>query len=274
MANYSPVVKKHFRPYLQSLKDDLAARKDKTFFWPSGTQVYCGRQGSGKTISAVYHAMRLKKRYPCMILVSNLVINGLNPVYFSSKSELRRILNTAREGVDGSISPSFDPSTQYIFFSSMAQLSCALVEVNNGFKGVVFLIDEIHTYFNSLDSKNIPMYVFTEISQQRKQRKCIVGTSQLFSRMAKPFREQCDNIIFCSTYFGIFTTQKIYDGELLKIDEDTGKPTTPHRRSGFFFHNRIIRNLYDTYQKVVSGAEQYNQTIVINQQDIKKKNKR
>ena len=62
----------------------------------------------------------------------------------------------------------------------MDELAIALTNVNNGFLGVIYIIDEIHTYFNSLESKNIPMFVFTEISQQRKQRKLIIGTSQLF----------------------------------------------------------------------------------------------
>jgi len=254
MSDYLGVVSKNFTPYLDSLKDDYIARKDKSFFWPSGTQVYCGRQGTGKTISAVYHVMNLKKRYPAMILVSNLVINGMTSRDFHSKRELLDILR----------SPEFDPNTEYIFFKSMDQLSFALVGVNNAFKGVVYLIDEIHTYFNALDSKNIPMYIFTEISQQRKQRKLIIGTSQVFKRMALPFREQCDNLIFCKTYFGILTIQKVYFGDDYKTDSND-RVTSPSRKSGFFFHTRKIRNFYDTYQKVVSGVEQYEQILMIPQ---------
>ena len=121
-----------------------------------------------------------------------------------------------------------------------------------------YLIDEIHTYFNALESKNIPMYVFTEISQQRKQRKLIIGTSQLFLRMAKPFREQCDSLIICNTTFGVFTSQKAYDGMTLEQDFD-GSLSGTIKKKGFFFHKRFIRNSFDTYQKVISGAEQYAQ---------------
>lgn len=269
MAHYDKIVKKNLSPYLESLKDDYIARKDKTFFWPSGTQVYCGKQGTGKTISAVFHVMRLKLRYPHMVLVSNLVINGLTPRTFSTKGELRQIMNTAREGVADSEAPigttgllsqfsDFDPRTEYIFFKSKPQLEYALVEVNNGFKGVVYLIDEIHTYFNALESKNIPMYIFTEISQQRKQRKCIIGTSQLFKRMALPFREQCDNMILCSTHFGILTLQRVYEGDY-KTDFDDNI-ISKSKRMGFFFHNRKIRGYFDTYQKVISGSDQYKET--------------
>lgn len=138
----------------------------------------------------------------------------------------------------------------------MEQLSIALTTVNNGYYGVIYIIDEIHTYFNALESKNIPMYVFTEISQQRKQRKLIIGTSQLFLRMAKPLREQCDNLIVCNTLLGIVTFQKVYDGMTLSQDFD-GSLIGNQKKSGFFFHNRKIRSAFDTYQKVVSGAEQY-----------------
>ena len=261
MSDYTPVIKKESKPYLQSLGDDINARKDPDFFWPTGTQVYVGRQGSGKTISAVYHASKFRKRYSKLITVSNLLLTGMRTLHFDTREELRQAI------------ANIDPQNEYIYFENMSQLSLALVEVNNGKFGVLYLIDEIHTYFNSLDSKNIPMFVFTEISQQRKQRKAIIGTSQLFLRMAKPFREQCDNIIICNTHFGILTTQTAYDGMTLEQDYD-GSLTGTKRKRGWFFHNRKIRNMYDTYQKVVSGAEQYDQsirnTVNINDKKLKK----
>ena len=87
--------------------------------------------------------LELKKRYPRAVIVTNLKLN-----------------------VEWS----------YRKFSTIDELVELLVEVQNGKYGVVYLIDEIHTYFNALDSKGIPSYIFTEISQQRKQRKLIIGT--------------------------------------------------------------------------------------------------
>ncbi len=261
MSGYTPVIKKESRPYVEALRDDIQARKDPEFFWPTGTQVYVGRQGSGKTISAVYHAAKFRKRYPRMITVTNLFLAGMTARKFESRDQLRQAIAT------------IDPQNEYVYFETMDELALALVEVNNGKFGVLYLIDEIHTYFNALDSKNIPMFVFTEISQQRKQRKAIIGTSQLFLRMAKPFREQCDNIIVCSTYLGILTVQTAYDGMSLEQDYD-GSLSGHKRKRGWFFHNRKIRSMYDTYQKVISGAEQYDQaiknTITINDKKLKK----
>lgn len=245
-GQYIDVIKKQFRPNVQTYRDDIAARKQTDFFWPTGTQVYCGRQGSGKTISAVKHLRDLKALYPKSIVVSNLQLTEYTPTTFRTKEELNVKVTT------------IDPQYQYVYFQSMEQLALALVGVNNGFYGVIFLIDEIHTYFNALESKNIPMYVFTEISQQRKQRKLIIGTSQLFLRMAKPFREQCDNLIMCNTVLGVVTVQRAYDGMSLTQDYD-GSLSGSVKKTGWFFHTRKLRKAFDTYQKVVSGTEQYEQ---------------
>lgn len=258
MSGYIDFIRKESRPRLQSLKDDLEARRNPDFFWPTGTQVYCGQQGSGKTISAVKHLLDLKRRYPKAIVVSNLKLQYLTPIAFDSKDALLAAL----QGID--------PQKQYLLFSTMDELELALVNVNNGFYGVVYLVDEIHTYFNALDSKNIPMYVFTEISQQRKQRKLIIGTSQLFLRMAKPLREQCDSLIMCTTYAGIFTVQRVYDGMSLTQDYD-GTLYGKRKKTGWFFHTRYIRNAFDTFQKVVSGADQYEQFM---RMDISSKGKK
>jgi len=248
VAGYENHIKKEYRPYLESLRDDIAARKNPDFFWPTGTQVYCGRQGSGKTLSLVFHLLEIKKRYPKAIVVSNLQLNGRTRIPFSSIAECQQAV----------IDCEVDPNTKYIGYDNMEQLAIALTQVNNGFFGVIYVVDEIHTYFNALESKNIPMYVFTEISQQRKQRKLILGSSQLFLRMAKPLREQCDNLIMCNTVAGIFTIQKVFDGMTMTQDYD-GSLSGTVKKTGFFWHTRKIRNAYDTYQKVVSGAEQYEQ---------------
>lgn len=244
MAGYIQIVTKSWRPILESLRDDLNARKDKDFFPATGTQVYVGAQGQGKTVSAVTHIRKVKAAYPKSILVSNVDLKYMKACKFDSKEKLHFILER------------MNPKIHYILFQDMEQLGIALTEVNNEKFGVIYLIDEIHTYFNSLQSDKIPMYIFTEISQQRKQRKVIVGTSQIFTRMAKPFREQCDHVIFCRTIMGFLTLQRAFDGMTLEVDNN-GKLTGNKKRTGWFFHTRVIRGSFDTYQKVVSGAEQY-----------------
>jgi hypothetical protein len=275
MAGYESVIKKNLRPYLESLRDDLNARKDKSFFWPTGTQVYVGRQGSGKTISAVKHLADLKRRYPRAIIVSNIQLLKMKGIRFDTKDQLKRaseyIKTPDREVLDQRLTvDNLRTTKSYLYFENMEQLTLALTNVNNGKLGVIYLVDEIHTYFNALESKNIPMYVFTEISQQRKQRKLIIGTSQLFLRMAKPFREQCDNLIVCNTMLGFLTFQRAYDGMTLVQDFD-GSLKGDLKKLGLFFHNRKIRKSFDTFQKVVSGAEQYDQSQELEVTQKKKK---
>jgi len=240
---YTQLIRKELKPNIEALRDDMARRKDTDFFWPSGTQVYCGQQGSGKTSAAVYHAtIKLKEIYPKAILVSNLVLTEYEPI--------------ALEGTDEDIKAtidSLDHQQQYIFFQSALELQKALTMVGNGFKGVIYLIDEIHTYFNSLDSTGMPPWVFTEIAQQRKQRKVIIGTSQLFLRMAKPFREQCSSLIICSTWLGFFTKTISYDGMSLTQDYD-GQMHGKIKKSGWFFHTRRLRKAFDTFQKISTSG--------------------
>jgi len=248
MSGYLGVIRKDSKIFIESLRDDMKARKDKDFFWPTGMQVYCGWQGSGKTISAVKHVMEINAMYPKAIIVSNVILNEMTARTFRNLFQLKEILRD------------LNPTEEYILTTSIEDLSIALVNVNNEKLGVIYLIDEIHIFFNSLESKNIPMFVFAEISQQRKQRKLIIGASQIFLRMAKPFREQAENLIVCKTYFGLITTQRAYDGHTIEQDYD-GKITGVHKKSGWFFQNRKRRGLYDTYQKVVSSAEQYDQAM-------------
>ena len=265
MRYVDAVLSKERKPSFEALSDDIKQRKDKTFFKPTGTQVYVGSQGSGKTISAVRHLVKLKNTYPNSIIVSNLVLNGLKPIRLpndlTTKPEggakwIKSLIKYMQAPDDPAKGQKIKRSTHYIHFTTSGELAALLVGVNNGFEGVVYIIDEIHTYFNALDSKNIPMYVFAEISQQRKQRKLIIGTSQLFLRMAKPLREQCQSIIVCKTRWGIITSQTAYDGETIEQDYDGSLSGTVLRR-GYFWQTRKLRSMFDTYQKVSSGLEEY-----------------
>ena len=226
--SYANYINKTFKFNFGVISDDLKNSKNKDYFKPSGVSVYVGWQGGGKTLSAVYHVDRLMSIFPKCKLVTNIIFNN----------------------------DLIDYSDRIIYFQSVDELAEKLVKVNNGEYGVIYLIDEIQTYFNALDSKNIPPYVFTEISQQRKQRKLIIGTSQLWDRMAKPFREQANYEIRCNTLFNVLTVQTVIDAHTLKLDDKTGRSVGNVIKRGWFFHNRRIRNMYDTYQKVISSSVQ------------------
>lgn len=127
-------------------------------------------------------------------------------------------------------------------------LDC-LKYVNNGKLGVLFFIDEIQLELNSLESKNIDMDVITEISQQRKQRKHIVGTSQRIMRMAKPLREQVKDIVICHCYFGVIQWNKLIDGETI-VQASDGTFTYETKKRMLFYHSPDMYRAYDTYAKM------------------------
>lgn len=120
--------------------------------------------------------------------------------------------------------------------------------VSNGQLGVIYLIDEIHLELNSLESKNIDIEIMTEISQQRKQRKHIVGTSQRYMRMAKPLREQIHDIVICKNYFKILQFNKYIDGD--SAVEKDGKLSCVVKSRKIFFHSPQMYARYDTYAKM------------------------
>ena len=190
------------------------SREHPHYFKPEGLLVFCGEQGSGKTLSAVQYVKKLCEAYPLAKLCTNVHIDGL-PV------------STDVYDYDG--------------------LDC-LKNLENGYHGVIYLIDEIHLEFNSLESKNIDIEVMIEVSQQRKQRKHIVGTSQVYGRLAKPFREQIRNVVLCSNFCKVLQYNKLIDGA--KSTEKDGHLVTDTVKTFVWFHRPELYDCYDTYAKM------------------------
>lgn len=126
-------------------------------------------------------------------------------------------------------------------------LNC-LKYINNAKLGVLYLIDEIHLELNSLESKNVPVEVMVEISQQRKQRKHIVGTSQRYNRLAKPLREQVRDIVACKCYCGVLQYNQLIDGD--STHEVNGELAYDVRRRMLWLHSPAMYKAYDTYVKM------------------------
>ena len=170
--------------------------------------------GSGKTLSAVQYVKKVCELYPKCILCTNTKIDGL-PKY-------TRVIDY--EGIE------------------------SLTKIENGKEGVLYFIDEIHLEFNSLESKNVPIEVMIEVSQQRKQRKHIVGTSQVYMRMAKPFREQIKNVVICKNFFKSIQFNRLIDGD--SAIEKNGKLVFDTVKYSVWFHSPELYGSYDTYAKM------------------------
>lgn len=180
------------------------------YFDPEGLLVFSGVQGSGKTLSAVQYCLNILEQYPNCIFCSNVDIQGVETIPY--------------DGIE------------------------SLTKLENGYAGVLYLIDEMHLEFNSLESKNISIEEMTEIAQQRKQRKHIVGTSQVFMRLAKAFREQVHDVVVCQCHFGLIQHNKWVDGTT--ATEEDGKLKGNVKGNFWFFHNSKLYGCYDTYAKM------------------------
>lgn len=192
-------------------------KKHPQYFHPDGLIVYTGWQGSGKTLSAVRYVCNLMRLYPCCKLVTNISISEY-PV---------------------------DNERVFHFKDSRD-----LAKYENGELGTIFLIDEIQLYFSSLQSKNIDPQVLVEISQQRKQRKHIVCTSQVFGRLAKPLREQFNCVVLCRNYLGGIQYNKYLRQENIKTDDDYMHLQGRADKVDIFIHSVRDYSNYDTYAKV------------------------
>jgi len=193
-----------------------------------GVHVFAGEQGSGKTVAAMHFAKMLKERNPASKIASNIDLN-----YQDS-----RIHNWED-----------------------------ILDNNNGELGQAIIIDEIQNWFNSMESRNFPPEMLTEITQQRKQRKCVIGTSQVFTRIAKPIREQITFLYRPITIMHCLTIVRVYKCDL---KEDGTINRMRMRNCYFFVHDDELRTCYDTYEKVqrlsqkgfVPRSEQYGNTSV------------
>lgn len=188
---------------------DLFA-KNPEYFSHQGCIIFTGRQGRGKTIAMVEQAMLWQKEFPLSKCLTNLA-------YTEEDDEL----------------------------SHWRQL----VDYKNGIQGVICMIDEMQNWFSSNQSKNFPPEMLEVITQNRKNRRVIMGTSQCFNRLSKPLREQATEVRKCFTIFGCITFVHRVEPEL-----DSTGDVVKWRHLGFYYfvHTDDIRKSYDTYKVIES----------------------
>ncbi len=179
----------------------------------TGINIFTGSQGSGKSLSMIHVFKKLIYDFPKAIVVTNLEFN------FKIPNKIKKY-----EGFED-------------------------FKIENGIYGVIYLLDEIHLILNSLESKGVPLSIIVELSQQRKQRKLILGTSQVYSRMAKPLREQIRNIVICKNYFSLFQINYLVDA-FESQEDNNGKLKFKKMKVSFFFHRKEDYLAYDTYKKM------------------------
>lgn len=190
----------------------LFARNNPDYFYPSGIWVFCGPQGSGKTLSAVQCLKDMCKKYPKAIVCTNLDIKGIE--------------------------------NKTVQFTDYEQLKT----LDNGIEGIIFFLDELHILWNSLESKDIPISEMACFCQMRKNRRVIIGTSQVYSRIAKPIREQLQYAIDCKNYFSCIQVNQVLDPS--ESIEKNGNIEAKLVGTKIWFHKPELYHSYDTLFKI------------------------
>lgn len=161
-------------------------KKGKQFPY-DGIWAFTGGQGSGKTLMAMHLLREMYRDFPDVMVISNISIFGIPCIPFT--------------GTD------------------------CFEKYNNGDKGIIFLIDEIDKLYNSLESKGMPISQMQIWSQNRKNRRVILGTSQRFTRCAKGLREQAKFNYECyRPFLQLIFFYRVLDGDNY---DDNGKYVLP-----------------------------------------------
>lgn len=213
---------------------------DPEFFKPQGMVIFEGRQGAGKSIGMVEYATRLYKEYPKSICTSNM---------------------------------------DYKYQDKALEDWRMLMSYKNGIYGVIVLMDELQNWFSSNDSKNFPPEMLTVITQNRKNRRIILGTAQVFSMLAKAIRTQTTEVRRCSTLLGCLTIVRRFE----PILDSEGNVVEWKRRGMYFFvHSKELRESYDTWKVIerlknvgfkdsVENPELVSNTYILQQVDKKRR---
>lgn len=178
-----------------------------------GCVIFCGRQGCGKTISMIEYAMRMQEEYP----------------------DCKCLTNCA-----------------YLFEDDELSHWKKLVNYKNGAAGVIACLDETQNWFSSNQSRNFPPEMLQVITQNRKNRRIILGTSQNFYLLSKAIRSQATEVRDCCTFFGCLTVVSRKEPIL-----DCDGSVVEWKKLGryFFVHSEKLRNAYDTYKVIESLSD-------------------
>lgn len=201
------LLKKIFILMPKQFIEDLFTRPA-DFFPYQGMIIFEGRQGSGKTISMVQYMKDMQYEFPDALCATNLAYTDENK-----------------------------PLKTWTM----------LIDYKNGYKGVIVAMDELQNWFSSNDSKNFPPEMLSVITQNRKNRRIILGTSQNFYLLAKAIRSQATEVRRCTTYFGCLTVVK----RLEPILDSEGNVVEWKKRGIYcFVHNEELRKSYNTWKVI------------------------
>lgn len=206
---------------LKNIPDIVRANmlKSKDGFPYGGMWLFTGAQGSGKTLMLMHMVREIHEQYPDALIVTNISIFGIPCIPYKGIEDFETY--------------------------------------KNGSKGVIFVIDEIHVLFSSLESAKMPLSQVAVWCQNRKNRRLILGTTQRFTRAAKPVREQTTWHYECRRpLLWVFYRYRVLDGA--KYDDD-GKYILDEdeKAPGFRFYvpKLSTMTMYNTLEVVIRDSD-------------------
>lgn len=179
-------------------------------FQYAGMWLFSGAQGSGKTLMMMHLLKQVLEDSPNAIVVSNISIYGVPSYPYTGIEDFEKYVN--------------------------------------GRDGVIFVIDEIQTLFNSLESAKMPLSTVQVWCQNRKNRRLILGTSQLFKRVAKPVREQSTWNYECRRGLaGFLYSYRVFDGSMY---DENGVYLEEDPKRHFYVPQVSVMRMYNTLEVV------------------------
>ena len=200
------------------------ARQGVKTFNEYGLRLYSGCQGSGKTSSMIEQLERYRLKYGGQLFIAT------NFGYIHEDLALETL-------------------------EDLVELPKLVREL--GYIGLVVGWDEIQNDFDN-STRNFPVTILRTITQQRKQAIKILATSQVFTRVAKPIREQTFEVVQCKTFMGRWVFQRWYDPieyeyYIANANKDSKLPVKGKYN---FVQSDQMRNLYDSYAVIDNLGKQ------------------
>lgn len=190
--------------------------------FPLGMTVYKGLQGNGKSLSLTYDAFAIKEAFPDCKVYSNMTLYGI----------------------------------RYNFYRDISGLIEAL-QARNGSDGVLIVIDEAQNYFNK--KTGVPIEIMSQLCQNRKNRRCILMTSQIWEDLDVMLRKQVKTVVNCRRLFNL-QINTYHNGEALTFDKQTSEYVAPKKFTKIFKHNDKFYSRYETLE-VIETNNTYNRAL-------------
>lgn len=203
------------------------SKKDNAF----GLYTYTGKQGEGKTYSAIKFISQQKNRFNYVVITNVHSFKEFNDtIYIDDIIELIQFIKL-HHGVDGK---------KYLIF-----------------------FDEIFTVLMKGQSINTEILAF--LAQLRKRSIIFVTTAQEWSEIPLTFRRFCRFQISCHMFSipiinKAFLLNKINDGYNAKWNNDTQEFEAPTLQTNFSKGNLDIINMYDTFEVIKTSNKNALQT--------------